>query len=74
VYQDRARASVRAPSAILPQFPESERTSWYVNDTAPTDRVLSELQDDGSLQMIMAISIHGHGRSSIHRSDAGALH
>lgn len=42
-------------------FVNSERYGHYVSDAALVDRIIAELEDDGSPQMIMAISIQNHG-------------
>lgn len=44
-------------------FKDAERHGWYVSDASLVDRVISELDDSGeeAPQMIMAISIQGHG-------------
>lgn len=42
-------------------FADAERHGHYVSDAALVDRVIAELDDSGSPQMIMAISIQNHG-------------
>jgi phosphoglycerol transferase MdoB-like AlkP superfamily enzyme len=43
------------------QFADAERHGLYVGDEALVDRIVAELEDGGSPQMIMAISIQNHG-------------
>lgn len=42
-------------------FAAAERHGHYVSDAALVERIIAELDDDGSPQMIMAISIQNHG-------------
>ena len=42
-------------------FREAERHGHYVSDAALVERIMAELDDAGSPQMVMAISIQNHG-------------
>lgn len=49
-------------------FADAQRHGWYVADAALTDHIIANLDDEGSPQLILAISIQNHGPYTSHEN------
>ncbi len=58
----------------LPEFADAPKSGLFIADSALTDRVLAEIDDDGPPQFLFAISIEAHGPYEVSPGlDAAAL-